>query len=103
MSTATAVHPSPTGLRLTGRVDVHVLDPLQRALSGLAPTGTSRVEMEEVTFLDSAALAALVAAHRSHREAGGALVLAAPSQAARIILEVTGLDRVLDVRAEVRR
>lgn len=95
----TTIHPNEDGcdVLLTGRVDAHATGRLRDALRAGVASSTTRVDLSEVTFLDSAALAVLVSAHKEHVAAGGRFLLQRPSQPARIILEVTGLDRVLDV------
>ena len=57
------------------------------------------IELAECTFLDSSALRALVRAQRRVAEAGGRLVLVAPSQPARRVLDIATLDRFIPVSA----
>ena len=55
------------------------------------------VVLSDCTFIDSSALQSLVRAQRVVRDSGGELVLVAPSQPARRVLEVAALDRVIPV------
>jgi anti-sigma B factor antagonist len=66
----------------------------------LAPSLSSDVvvvQLAECTFIDSSALRALVRAQRRVVAEGGRLVLVAPSQPARRVLEVATLDRFIPV------
>ena len=55
------------------------------------------LEMSEVTFVDSAVLAVFVGTHKRVRADGGTIKVVAPSESVRGILEVTGMDAVIDV------
>ena len=55
------------------------------------------VDLSDVTFIDSTALAALVHANRRLRGENELLVLLGTDSYARVILEATGLDRCLNV------
>jgi anti-sigma B factor antagonist len=55
------------------------------------------VDLSGCTFLDSSALRALVRAQRRGAEKGGRLVLVAPSQPARRVIEMATLDRFVPV------
>jgi anti-anti-sigma factor len=55
------------------------------------------VELAGCTFLDSSALRALVRAQRRSAERGGRLMLVAPSQPARRVIEMATLDRFVPV------
>jgi anti-sigma B factor antagonist len=58
------------------------------------PGATVVVDMSAVTFLDSTGLGMLVSANRQAEEAGGRVVLRAPTEPVRKVLEITGLDKV---------
>jgi anti-sigma B factor antagonist len=53
------------------------------------------VDMSDVTFLDSTALGALVAAWRGSRPLGVSVRLVTPSSHAAKVLRITGVDRLL--------
>ena len=55
------------------------------------------VDFAACTFIDSSALRELVRAHRVVADAGGRLVLVAPSEPVRRVLEVATLDRFITV------
>ena len=53
------------------------------------------VDLGETTFLDSSGLGALIGGLKAARQAGGDLRLARPGEQARVVLQLTALDRVL--------
>jgi anti-sigma B factor antagonist len=89
-------------VRLGGEIELHTASPVRRALLdavGRAP-GRVVVDLTEVEFMDSTALAILVEARARLADADN-LVLAAPGLEARRALEISGLDRILRVCASV--
>jgi stage II sporulation protein AA (anti-sigma F factor antagonist) len=103
----TATAPRPPG-RATAEVrDIHVRDDLDIAtapalrdtLADLLHSGVTdvRLDLREVTFVDSVGMSVIVAAHQRCREQGGSLVLRVNPKLART-LQVMGLDDVLDVQ-----
>jgi anti-anti-sigma factor len=57
------------------------------------------IELAGCTFLDSSALQTLVRAQRRIADTGGRLVLVAPSQPAKRVLDIATLDRFIPVAA----
>jgi anti-sigma B factor antagonist len=55
------------------------------------------VDLSDVTFIDSTALAVLVRGMKRSRLAGGDLVLRDPSETVRVILELTRLDAAFEI------
>lgn len=53
------------------------------------------VDLEGVTFMDSAGVSTVLRAHQRLRIRGGRLSVARPSPAARKVMEITGLDGLL--------
>lgn len=88
------IGPVITRLRLQGRFDAHEAPGFRSELDRLLASGTVhlQVELSDVEFVDSTALAELIRGMKRCREAGGDLVLAAPSDPVRVILELTKLD-----------
>ena len=80
-------------IQIHGECGLPDIDELHAALDGPAATGEPIViGLENCEFIDSMALAALVRAHDRVGEDGGSLVMAAPTDQARRVLEVSGLD-----------
>jgi anti-sigma B factor antagonist len=86
-------------LSLHGRFDAHEAPAFRQWLDTTEAQSAAKVviELSDVVFIDSTALAELVATHRALKGAGRALVLRAPSDSVRVILEVTGLRSLFTV------
>ncbi len=69
----------------------------ERLHRALAPGVRLVVDLSGVGFIDSAGLWALVSAFKRARAVTGDVVLCGVSPAVRSVLELTNLDRVLDV------
>ncbi|GAA3050898.1 hypothetical protein GCM10010448_37460 [Streptomyces glomeratus] len=83
---------------VTGHLDLHTAHHLADALQPLLDRGphTVLVDLSGVTFLDSTGLTCLITAYRTARSTGARLSLIAPSQPVRKMLELTGVDQILD-------
>jgi anti-sigma B factor antagonist len=82
---------------LAGRLDLLSAPDVKRQLVQTVERGAPRlvVDLDAVSFIDSSGLGALIAGLRATRQAGGDLRIARPAEQARVILELTNLDRVL--------
>jgi len=90
---ATHPHHGATATRvLPDRFDVHEVPAFRHDLTDALTGGdlVVVVDASAVRFLDATAIDALVSARLQCREQGGELILAAPSPAARIVLELAG-------------
>jgi anti-sigma B factor antagonist len=92
-------------VRPVGRLDLATAATLRTSLAAALARGRRRlvVDLAGVPFLDLAGLAALVGGRRAARRAGGDLRLARPPTQPRLVLELTGLSRVLPPYASVAR
>lgn len=90
-STETAI------VRPSGRLDLLSAGEVRKQLSQTVAEGRRRivVDLEDVSFIDSSGLGALVGGLKSARQAGGDLRLARPREQARVILQLTTLEKVL--------
>ncbi len=80
-------------VEVEGELGLADADQLQRALDDEAAGSAGiLVGLQGCDFIDSTALAVLVAAHRRFAENGRRLVLCEPTAQVRRVLEVTGLD-----------
>ncbi|KUJ36825.1 STAS domain-containing protein [Streptomyces sp. NPDC093228] len=88
---------------LTGEVDLALAPALREIVDALIADGRARIvlDLEDVSFMDSSALGVLVYAMRQAEALGGALRLAGPCEQVRRMLELTGLDTVVQVFARV--
>lgn len=86
-------------LHVRGEVDISTTPRVRSQLISLLSDGDPHliVDLEGVRFLDSSGLGALVAALKLARSRSGDLRLVCEAQrSVRKVLEVTGLERVLD-------
>ena len=89
-------------VRLGGELDLYNADRIREALLEAAKRGPQRLvlDLEQVEFIDSTVLGALIEARASLPERRG-LLLAAPGLETRRALQVSGLDRHLPVHDSV--
>jgi anti-anti-sigma factor len=88
-------------VRVAGDLDLSTIATFEHELEPSLTAALVVVELTGCTFLDSSALRTLVRAQRRVDEAGGRLVLVAPSQPARRVLDLATLDRFIPVAATV--
>jgi anti-sigma B factor antagonist len=83
---------------VTGHLDLHTAHRLADALNPLLDSGhpTVLADLSGVTFLDSTGLTCLINAYRAARRTGSRLALIAPSLPVQRMLQLTGVDQVLD-------
>ena len=91
----------PSGLVLTVSGELHLATaPEFRArLTAAIDAGVSRlvIDLRPLSFLDSVALAALLHARKRLGDAGRMAVVVAPDSYTRLIFEVAGMPRCVDV------
>ena len=91
-------------LTLAGEIDHHTGDRLAEALDvSAAPRPRVVVDLHGVTFMDSTGINLLIAAHRTLTGAGGWLRLAAPTEPVRRLMQIVGVDAVIDCRDTLRQ
>jgi len=80
-----------------GRLDLLSASELKRELAQLVSEGHTRllVDLDEVPFVDSTGLGALVSGLKAARQAGGDLRLLRPGEQTKVVLELTTLERIL--------
>ena len=84
-------------VRLVGRLDLLTCGDVKERLNGLVQDGHSQLvlDLQQVSFMDSSGLGALIGGLKSARIAGGDLRIARPAEQTSMILELTNLNRVL--------
>ena len=89
-------------LWVTGELDVSTAAGLEhaaaRSLDGRG--GDFHLDVRAMTFMDSTGAQALLRLHRRLTGLGRRLVIVSPTRQVRLVLEILGLDRVLDVRQD---
>ena len=94
----TRAHDDGTTLvALAGELDFYRVPALADALQAAA--GRVVVDLQEVTFVDSASLALLVREHRRLQAAGRELSVLVGEQTPTTAFAVTGIDRILTIRS----
>ena len=85
---------------LSGEADATTAAELRETLAAQLDTGARLVTVDAsgLSFLDSASLRILILAARALKGRHGRLVLARPQPLVARLLEITGADRLLDVR-----
>ena len=85
---------------LSGEADAATAAKLRETLATQLDTGARQVTVDAsgLSFLDSASLRVLILAARAMRGRHGTLVFARPQPVVARLLEITGADRLLDVR-----
>jgi anti-sigma B factor antagonist len=93
--------PAGAVLRCVGEIDLSSVGCLERALSDSLklPVPVVEVDLREVRFLDSSAVAALLQAHDSLRQSGRWLRVRVRPATARL-LQLLHVDRVLPIEPE---
>ena len=99
LSLSTEISEGLAVVHVTGDFDLSNVEIFEAELQPLLSADLVVIELAACTFLDSSALQTLVRAQRRVAEAGGRLVLVAPSQPAKRVLDIATLDRVIPVAA----
>jgi anti-anti-sigma factor len=86
-------------VHVTGDFDLSNVQIFEAELEQSLSAEVVAIELAACTFLDSSALQSLVRAQRRVAEVGGRLVLVAPSQPAKRVLDIATLDRFIPVAA----
>lgn len=86
-------------IHVAGEFDLATVVTFEAELEPSLSSDLVVIELGGCTFIDSSALRTLVRAQRRVAAAGGRLVLVAPSQPARRVLDVATLDRFIPVWA----
>ncbi len=87
-------------LYATGELDVSTAPALEHAAARMldGQGGEFHLDVRGMTFMDSTGAHALVRLHRRFTDLGRRLVIVSPTHQVRMVLEILGLDQVLDVR-----
>ncbi|HSB85707.1 MAG TPA: STAS domain-containing protein [Ilumatobacteraceae bacterium] len=84
------------GWTLSGEIDAHTAPTLAAAMLDL-PSGVVRIDMADVSFMDSSGLRVLMEATARARDGGGDLVVARPSAPVARLVEISGLGEQLRI------
>ncbi len=86
-------------LKISGSFDVYTAGPAREWIQTASSEFPSNIviDMSEVQFIDSTALAILVQGMRRSRERNGDIYLCSLQQPVRMVLELTRLDKVFEI------
>ena len=98
-SAPTPQRDQPNVLPLTGEIDLHVSPVVTASLTAMIEKKPERVviDLSEVTYIDSAGLAALIQAMQKVEAYGGKFLLAGLQETVRSIFEISRLDQVFQI------
>jgi anti-sigma B factor antagonist len=87
-------------VRARGELDLYAAPELKRRIAEAIDGGSTRivVDLTDAAFMDSTALGVLIGALKRLRLRDGSLTVASSQPSILQILEVTGMDQVLDVQ-----
>src|SRR5687767_10178611 len=88
-------------IAVAGEIDLATAPALRGVLFGVIEAGahaTVVLDIADVTFIDSTGLGVVVDAHRRLADEHRRLVVAHPTPGASRVIEVAGLDHLLDIR-----
>jgi anti-sigma B factor antagonist len=101
---ASAADPTPgrdrsNVLPLKGEIDLHVSPSVTASLNSMIEKKPQRlvVDLSDVTYIDSAGLAALIGAMQKVEGYGGKFLLAGLQETVRSIFEISRLDQVFQI------
>jgi len=92
---------NPDGLVLSGEIDAHTSSLLREVLFPTPLVGDLRIDMSQVTFIDSTGLRVVLEAHQAFESDSRRLVLVAPSRPVARVIAVAGLVAHLHVDAQL--
>jgi anti-sigma B factor antagonist len=89
----------PNVLPLKGEIDLHVSPVVTASLNAMIEKKPDRmvIDLSEVTYIDSAGLAALIQAMQKVEAYGGKFLLAGLQETVRSIFEISRLDQVFHI------
>jgi anti-sigma B factor antagonist len=91
----------PQVLRFAGAVDAWRAPSVREAFNQITSPQAVIVDLERVTFIDSAGLGALIGGIRRVRNLGGKLAMCAPPPSVTKVFRMTGVDRLVVVVASL--
>jgi anti-sigma B factor antagonist len=99
MTTRYTSNPAVAAIAISGRFDAHQVPQVQQELENVLAGGARYVilNLEDVNFVDSSALAILVRGMKRCRERNGDLLLCGLRQPVRIIFELTRMDKAFRI------
>ncbi|GIK58939.1 MAG: STAS domain-containing protein [Chloroflexi bacterium] len=103
LNLTTEVFKRVTLVKASGRIDSSNAAQFDAALKDVLGGGLENIvlDLSEISYMSSAGLRAIVAAHRECAKKKGSLVLAAPSERVSEVFSLAGLDSIFTVYDDV--
>lgn len=94
-------HDGTETLFVMGELDISTAPTLERAVRDAldGQGGEFRLDLSQLTFMDSTGANSLLHLHKRVDGLGRRLVVVSPTDAVRMVLEILGLDQVIDLHA----
>lgn len=92
-----------TVLRPVGEIESATVPAFRQAVAQLGPDERVVIDMAGVPFVDSSGIGALIGAVRRVREIGGTIAIAAVNHPVGRVLNLTGLDRIVEIAETVEQ
>lgn len=89
-------------VQLAGEIDVYTADKLSETVIPLTVTKENnvKVDLEEISYLDSTGLGVFIAAYKSAKEHDSSLEIINTKKRVLRLFQITGLDEIIDVRGK---
>jgi anti-anti-sigma factor len=102
MKVQKAPHGDTMLITLNGEFDSFVTNPFSAEIKTVLDQGVSKIvlNMEQVGFVNSTAMGAMIRARNLCKESGGDLVVSAANTAVKEAMESLGLDRLFSIHAD---
>ncbi len=102
--TCQGLEPEITLVQLDGRLDAQTSPTVKAKLQELIEDGQTKiiVDLEQVSFIDSAGLVALVSGLRLARKEDGSVVLSGVQPQAQVVFQLTMLDRIFAIHPTIK-
>ncbi|MDQ2679495.1 MAG: STAS domain-containing protein [Candidatus Eremiobacteraeota bacterium] len=94
--------PNLSFINLSGEYDMARISELEAALAQAHEADFAFIDLTDVPYIDSSALSSLIRLKNRMRGGGGAIRLIAPQRNIRRLLEITGIDHVVEVRENLK-
>lgn len=85
-------------VRVTGELDLATTPTFEQAVEGATGGRRLVIDLTDCTFLDSAAVRALIVAARAHEAAGGSVSIVAQQPGILRVLQIAAVDKAFPVR-----
>lgn len=94
--------PDTTFINLFGEYDIARIGELERELAEAHGSDIAFIDLSNVTYIDSSALSCLIRLKKRMNGGAGVIRLIAPQRNVRRLIELTGLEKIVEVQQSLR-